>query len=737
MNRKMQFLMSAVVGLLLVQPGVAKDVFWEGTNGTWKVGGGGWMLEDGTPTTFEEGDNVTFGTANTGTVSVKLVGDLVVGDITFNATNHYNLNVDVCGMVGSTHTRSGMIVSANHIYKYGTGNVKGENLTGSWDCDLTIYEGYINLGYRNTNSQTYGRGICAELLPDSLLGDLSKPHTIQIGSTDTPWTKVPQLSLYTYNWGPDPYRGYNLTIPTNAPAFTLVVDGGQFGPPSGHTVVGDVVLKNGGRMGVPNIGGTIYYNGNLRIARRDDNQPSVAPRFFDWGGQSFSCFGNATGELLDIYVEEVTATADENGDVVDDGVTDFYLNSVLSDTIQYKDNWRQTSWPLVRSGWVKRGPGTMNLGIDVSNANRTHGSIHSGDQFILEGKVINSIPVIWESGCFGHPDIPHTVYVGEGTTLQLCQGSYRANNHCSPEITTVVSNATLRLTGSNNMGNLELYGSAQLEGFGGQQFGAYSRFELDEPLVIDSPNQDIRLSCATRPGTNTVVDAETSVVTETKYGYSELDVRKCVNHAEGQFTDLSINLKLRNHTSTDSATRPQRLNWKCGLIKTGDGVLDIGFSGNNNPHSYTWETLVEEGGILFQGIINNGATVKNGAVVGGKGVGKIQGDLTIEEGGGLLVDALDTEAQVAVGGTLTMPRAGLVKLYNVTESDVMSMKFENLPLPNAPTVEGYEEIVGDEWKVEVDGMDAQETKNLKVSFNLLDSTYSIGYKIQGLTVVIR
>lgn len=670
--------------LLTFTSAFAADLFWEGTNGTWSVGGGGWKLADGTPTVFAVGDNVTFGTVETeSTVVVTMEGQIEAGNILVDAANAYQLG-------GATRS-SASLKQANHFEKRGSGKLFLTQFAGSFTNDWLIAEGEVE----------YDTTVNLNLAPtNTIFGDVSVPHVIQIGVGDL---ENRPIVRWNKKGGDQPVNR------TNLPAITLIIDAGEVyaNAYQNCNVFGRVILRNNAYLrGFNGSTGTYILNDDLIIERNEDDSPATVVPLIEY---CYLYFGKAKQEPVCIYVDDITAPTSEDSD----DVKDFELKgSVSYDEEAYS--------------WRKRGRGTMLAG------NSSYESRNKSDIFVDEGCLIV------ERGGVGSLRAGKTIYVAEGATLEFIRHdvfTYDSEGY-SPLITTVLSNATLRSKGASNaIGNLKIYGSSVVElknGYsveGDLKFGRKTEVATDDTFTFRAPtswNNVLRLSYDLNRLYVTNADNQ-----EHRYGQVEFCIHKAQTHT-ADFADCVMDVMLCDLSKWLSGPTFSRTDRHTGIVKTGAGVLSVT---RNNQYSYI--TSVEEGGFWVKGSVASNVVVSAGAFV--NGTGTVNADVEIAEGGGFMVDATNTMARLNVVGKVNLPRAGLVKLYNVEEPNVMNMAFENIPLPAAASLEGVDQLVPDAWKVEVEGFTPKETKNLHVSFDFAGEipTYSIGYKQTGTTVVIR
>lgn len=727
MNNLIKFMAVGSLAVMGISGAYAKTVYWGGaTSGIWAVGNGGaatggWLdAPDGSPTTFEEGDSVVFGDAPN-TVTITAEGQFSVGDLTFSASNKYMIKA----RSRTAANLSGLITSLNSFQKTGSGELQFEDFTGNFECDIELLAGNFNAAFtRNT------LGVNPATQPqNTLIGNVGVARTIRIGSGDAANRARIQLKGAPYN----AIAGFPTGLANTIPAATFLFDGGILDGATENIAFGDIILRNKSEL-LLSSGPKRFYNGDIRVARREDNEPSAASTIQENSNYHKTYLGAAGDGVITFDVEEVTATANGDGTVESDGVTDFYIKSTIA-------NSTEATCPN-KSGFIKTGAGTLEFAPQSYHLGL---SGYTGDITIQEGTVVcasaNGGGRNGES-VLGRYDTVRTIKVCPGASLVLNNASiFGAISADSPIVDLVVTNGTLKFRGAMSFSNLTLQDQAQLVFLGYDvnmtsvlKFGERTVFQLERPFTFDLAwmNEGSGENRTTLQNTGLHLDKRKYQDTDALTGFSELCVEKAKIH-EDDFADLTLGLTIRDSS-----------NYRCGLEKTGPGVLridEVRTSTGLYQHDYRGDTVAAEGGIVLNALIKGSLVAKRGGVIGG--IGRAQGDFTVEEGGGFLVDTTDETTlaqQLTVDGTLTLPQAGLVKLYNVDTTDVSQIAFENLPLPNCATIDGLDDLDPEAWKVEVDGVSPRETRNLKVTFNGLDTatpTYSIAMKIAGTYLFVK
>lgn len=701
--------------LLMGVSGVfAKTVYWGGAvSGTWEVGTegaqtGGWLdAPNGNITTFENGDSVTF-EGLTANVVLTVKGAFDVGDLLFNTEYQVTLKSQNRGQ------SNGYFKSVRSFENRGTGTIDFNQFGGTWSCDMILTNGLFK-----TSKAVFS----TDLAPtNTIFGDVSIPHVVRFGSGDP--ENMPGVVLAM------PTGTYEPCLPSFMPQYTTIFDAAKFMTTDATMVFGKIVLLNGAIIYKGNRGQSkIFFRDDVLVKRRDDDQPSPAAQIIPSNNATTQLWlRGEEGAPINLIVEDVTSEA---GAETPDDLDDLILGLPL-------DDCGLTGYAGPCS-WVKKGNGRMKM---------TASSGLTGDITIEEG-VVEAAPSASISSLGNMSNASRTITVESAGSLVL--SSCLVGENSAPPLCKLIlrDGAKLRTHYYVLMPDFEMYGSAQLTSSRGMYergsicWGKRAYFELDEPVVFDAvwgawatkdTIRQMRVSYQTDTYTTYVTNEVTEVVTTNRYGFSEMCIQKAKTHAPNAFVDLAIDLNLINHGGS----------YKCGLLKTGTGVLRLG--GNVE---YSNITKVREGGLWLTGAVKGAdVVVESDGVIGGTGsVGFQSNNANLRrvrnlslEGGGFLVDAQNPEAIFSVNGTMTMVPEGKIKLYNVEETDVMKMRFENLPFPSCVTMEGTNTLDAAAWKVEVDGFTPRQTRNLSVRFDGLGTatpTYSIEPRIAGTSIFIK
>ncbi len=692
-----------------------QNLYWDGTMTTWSVGGGGWTNALGEAKTFNAGDNVFILL----TKDITVNGAFEVGDIAVSNTVDKTIK-------GSEWT------GIKSFKKYGSAKLYLSGDDNSFINDVWICGGTLI----DSSNKSVGN---MSLQKTSVFGDLTVPHNVYVGKGAT-------LEFGSANSGV-----YNLAAAWQTPELKIIADGGKvtsyyFGQGKMITTLGPMVFRNGGKY--EGGAGKVFFNGDIRVERGQDPIPSGITNGNEIKFNNV-VLGAGGKKAITIYVDEVTAPVNDDGTIESDneGVVsetnaDFYMNSALHDSTESK-------YPA-NSSFIKDGPGTMWFYARINSVNPFY-STFTGDIEVRGGKLtLNGsgyqTGVIGEGykSPIGNVMTNKTIFVHNGAVL--CYGddssgsnpAFIKNNALSPLMTTIVSNGTLKVEEFNQLGNLKLYGTGKIEADKGFNFGGFASFAMDKSYAIASNlaendsrvRLDSRTDCVAEEYVASVTTDENGVETTTYktnyYGYTEFCVKKAKEKGD-QFADVAL---ASRYTANHGNGR------KCGIKKTGDGILEL-----RTKAEYSYLTTVAEGGLWITGSDkgfngNSNVVVRAGGFVGGTAT--ISKDLIIEEGGGFLIDATNQTAKLTVSGATTIPEKGILAIYNYTDRiEAASKTLNAIPLPLKNYTGDLSHINPGEWTVRLDGYPEKEWKNLKVTFDAAANTFGVKYSPSGFMLIVR
>lgn len=695
-----------VIGLVCV--GHAKTVYWGGaTSGNWTVGGGGWLDEAGHATTFEDGDDVMLTNA-TGTVVLKAGGFFSVGHLVVDASNTYRLNAVSSG------PNNQAITNMLSFTKRGTGSFQFYGGGGTYTNDIVILEGRLE------NSQT--KDYPASNFVWTAYGNATVPRTIRIGDGTGTSDNYPSIRLTNYGSCVSPLGPF-----TSKPSVKLVIDAGQL--VHGNAVaLGDVDLLHGGMIGNPgsnlNLGSYHALNGKVSVLRspieegEDFFPPAIVYSAYYEGQDRGMCTNLETGEPTEFYVEELSSL-----DETDDGITDFIL------CVCFRD-YPVDSETISKGTWRKTGPGTLTITKNektfLGSIDNTFYSRHTGDIFIDEGRVRVDAAVKGgvEWSPLGDLKVERSIFVNAGAELELVANTVLGRSNSDSLVATiVVSNGTYKIDNQsqyrdNHTANVHVKGSGVFtyNNLGKYRFGGKMVFETDSPTNLPPSNTtylDCRIDQVTEPVSETVMN---------RFGYTEFRVASTPDNAMNG-ADLTVEAKFLKHDNP---------NWFTGLKKTGEGVLTL-----TQKNTYNYDTKVTEGGLYLA----SGSEVASDAVVEANGAlggaGTVKGDVMVEVGGGLLVDATDPTAQLTVQGDYSLPVESSLQVFGYTgDLQAIAETVTGVPLPAVQgTATGLDVLDTSAWKVTVKGYEPKACRNLKV-VQEADGTLTVKWSPSGTRLIV-
>ncbi len=676
----------------------AEDLYYNGNgwDSSWNYSNKIWTnLTSTASVAFKSGDNVNFINPKIGTGT----SSHICPGTTLNVGRMY---FDVAG--GKTHVldskKGGIITNMTSLVKDGDGTLK---ISGSSHFSSTN-DFIINAGIFELASVYDANAYPAK----SGLGRLDVPRTIYL--QDSGKDAKTTLVMGT---------GHVFAPPTNKPAILIDATRAEIKLSGSNGVwpnFGDINLRDGSKMITRATSGSFgsYFNGTIRALRSEtENRTmlSIVNETTAYGGPNF--FGTA-GEPVVFYVEEVTS----DDPSVDDDMTDFKFACPIADCTN-------ADFPT-KASWIKTGPGTMSLASDNHGGQyySGNGQYYSGNIEIREGVV-----KVWNAGSSmlgtGYADRTITLHTGTRMVLQETRVfNSNTTKALTPISTFVVSNAVLtQLDGDfQNYGNIKVFGDSKIEYGTGEYgysnglmgFGDLACFQLKNPMVFTNVSKD----------TGCQLSYTTANKTDGTAGYTDFRVMKCENGNTNGIADVTFKIMFKNCNYSGS---------QCGLKKSGTGVLRLAAS---SASTYTAETFVNEGGLLADTTLPaTPVTVAAGGFIGGSG--RLQGDLTVEEGGGFLIDATNRTAKLTVSGATTIPAKGLLAIYNYTNRiEEISKKLEPVSLP-LKTLPDLSHINPGEWTVHLDGYPEKEWNNLKVTFDAETKTFGVKYASSGFVIIVR
>ena len=383
-------------------------------------------------------------------------------------------------------------------------------------------------------------------------------------------------------------------------------------------------------------------------------------------------------------------------DITGNASPDVTINMPIDDGPAPYQNF--TTFP-VPSNFGKKGAGTLRLSYLLStfsgNIDVAAGvlEVYAGSNG--ENKV---------SSCVGNPQVANRqMLVRSGSELYFYQSDTLGQLASSVKMATVISNATLRLADNtcNGFGPLTLYNANVIYKNGITGSKLWGLMGLGGKTVFDGTNaytfavlgnyNQVSLGY----GTDFSIDSAGGT---TNYnGKTEFEIRNITTNAN---TDVNVEVPLQDIPAWASTVIFKKINFKCGLIKSGVGTLRLGSTIN----TYTGPTLVTQGVLRVDGSLTTSAvTVKSGAYLAGTGT---VSNVTLEDGAGFDVFANQTVPLKV--GALTVANGGKIVVHNPAGSDRTTL--------NAPFMQVTGSVVGtfdpSKWTVIMEGV--ASTPNLRV-----------------------
>lgn len=361
--------------------------------------------------------------------------------------------------------------------------------------------------------------------------------------------------------------------------------------------------------------------------------------------------------------------------------------------------WVNGGVPAQPSQLGKKGAGTLRLA--------NHANTFTGDVDVAEG--VLQIPYGGNgenktNSCLGNPQIlTRTVTVRSGGELSFLASDTLGQLASSVKMTTVVSNATLRLANGtcNGFGPLALYNANVIYNGGAGGSRTWGVMGFGGKTVFDGTNvytfAVVGTNCRFSLGYGLDFYSEAVGSTTNYHGKTEFEVRDITTNANA---DVTIAVPLQNTPDWPGTTIFKNVLFKCGLLKSGAGTLRL----TSTDNSYTDPTVVSQGVLCVDGSLTTTAvTVKNGGGLGGTGT---VSNVALEDGARFDVFANQT-APLKVNA-LTLAGGGTIVVHNPGGIDRTAL--------NVPFLKMTGSVAGtfdkSAWAVRMDGVDA--TPNLGV-----------------------
>ena len=261
----------------------------------------------------------------------------------------------------------------------------------------------------------------------------------------------------------------------------------------------------------------------------------------------------------------------------------------------------------------------------------------------------------------------------------------------------VVSNGTVRFKSGtiNALPTVKFYDANLIygNGYGSNANGETANWGLwifrypvtfDGTKVLSLPSNGDK--CIMSLGYSSDFSEEVSGSLTNCHGRTEFRVE---NMTSDPCVDVDIGMDVQSMpywSSNNNKARPN-FRYRCGLKKTGPGTLRLG-----GKFTCPKSTKIEEGALVFDGTLaeqNSGwglsaMEVKSGAYLGGTGTVH---DVTIEEGGGF-TSVLGQTGALEIGGAVTLPSSGDVRINIVCTNDMQSLVSYKVPVVQASGLTG-------------------------------------------------
>lgn len=637
MTRKTWRMGTAATVILMLAVGrlFAADLVWTGAaDGKWGSGVN-WTNSAGTALSFAANDNVLFDDS-AAQRWIDLSATLTIGDIRFDHLDDYSV----------TNASGGKIGSAKSFVKSGSGTLYLRSTGHTYTNDVRIEGGEVVTTLPN------GGG-------DSPLGRTSAKRRIYVGDG----TALRFLQRNTMG-GADT---------ASAQTEIFVDQGGLFSVSGGVNTVGSLTLN----------GGTFTYHNGLSG---------------DWG--VFKVCQRLTFTGATPYVFDTNAYANCFINLNHDPKTTFHVEDITGDEapdVTFKLAFKNTL-DRPTSGWIKTGPGTMEIVSRQSN--------FSGDVEIREGAVVLNSPD-WGSNSaaspLGNPLIDRRIAVFTNAVLQLkmrnsLSGSMPTNS-LKAEI--YVAGGTLRLNGTdtvngiNTVGSLTLYdGVLDYANAGDASYGflkVCERFKLSGTAAYnfqDTGQSKCFMALNTYPTT----------------------VFEVADITGDAAPDVTFRFPFKNH-----------LTQNCGLVKAGAGTMRL-----TAASAYTGDTIISNGVLRVDGgLASSGVIVNSGGWLGG--TGSVQ-NVTVAAGGGFDV-IQGQENPLTVGGALILEGAGVVRIQNPVPLPGNEIRVVLAEVAGA--ISGAEQA--ELWVVEIDGVSPSVNYRLRV----VGTQLVAGYAPKGTMIRVK
>jgi len=617
--------------------------------------------------------------------------DVRVPDITTNSDPDVTFNVMLKDIV-----YSGLCAwpSGTNMVKTGAGTLVFASGSNTFCRALVVSNGTLKC--TGKNAQIGGTAAC--------LGDPTKAHTIHVEKDAT-------LSFGNSDLQGQFYNDSKITIHVKGGTLKQIakVTNGL-----GPLILDDAAIEYSGNNGWPTLG---FSDVTFRGANAY-TLPAVDGSILYFGANRMS----------NVYVDDIVSGGSYAG------AEDVTIASLVGDCT--------ATWVAGGQGprpcrFRKTGPGVLYLS---NTANAFTGDVEVAQGVLKLAKTgAVETPVC---GSLGNLQTGKSVTVCDQGELYVPYGDCLSQFCSDLNYTLAVSNGTVRFAGStvNAFPRLKLYDPVFVyttgvisSGYEDTSYG-WGLWAFRYPVTFDGTkpikwptNGDCNLiSLGYSSDTQMAYDEETSLTNF--HGKTDFNVKDITGDGR---SDVVIGLdvqSLPHWTRTSSVFKNCR--WRCGLLKTGGGTLEL-----TGKFSCPEETRVAEGTLLFDGTLREQVSgwgistmrVQSGAYLGGSGT---VSNVVVEAGGGFAASVGQT-APLMIAGALTVSGGAVpVEITNIGDSavDIQALDVPVVKASNVGTLV---------CSVKVNGQDTPTNKNWRYVTYVKDGVLRCHGSFLGLLIRVR
>lgn len=617
--------------------------------------------------------------------------DVRVPDITTNSAPDVTFNV-ILKDVLTWGTTNCAWPSGTNMVKTGEGTLVFASGSNTFFRALVVSNGTLKC--TGKNAHIGGAMAC--------LGDPTRAHTVHVEKGAT-------LSFGNSDLQGQFYNDSKITIHVKGGAFK---QDANFVNGLGPLILDDAMIEYSGFTGWPTLGfSDVTFRGTKAYTL-----PAVNGSVLYFGANRMS----------NVYVDDIVSGGSYAG------AEDVTISSLVGDCT--------ATWVAGGQGprpcrFRKTGPGVLYL----SNTSNTF----TGDVDVAQGvlKLAKTGAVeIPTGGSLGNLQTGKRITVCDQGELYVPYGDCLSQFCSDLNYTLNVSNGTVRFAGStvNAFPRLKLYDpvfvyttGVMSSGYEDTSYG-WGLWAFRYPVTFDGTkpikwpnNGDYNLiSLGYSSDTQVTHDEGTSLTNF--HGKTEFDVKDITGNG-GADVVIGLDVQSLPHwTRTTSMFKNCR--WRCGLLKTGGGTLEL-----TGKFSCPEETRIAEGTLLFDGLLREQVSgwgtstmrVQSGAYLGGSGT---VSNVVVEAGGGFAASVGQT-APLTIAGALTV--SGLtvpVEITNIGDNAV-DIQALDVPVVKASNVGSLV------CSVKVNGKDAP--KNWRYVAYVKDGVLRCRGSFSGLLISVR